>query len=306
MNRTTRCVLAFCIVVATVFFAAPAAGQTVVTGHYQPMVVSGLKSGILPTRPGLIYQNGTFFYYTDSFKDNSGNEIGGGEEVNLWANRNSLIWISGQKLFGADYGAAVAVPIANLAPRPVIVAGETLDTGFGVGDIIVSPVVLGWHWTDFHLQGGYYAFLPTGKFDLGATDNVGKGFWTHMFALGGTWMPAEDLPWHVSLMTRYEIHSNQEDRDVTPGDTLTLEAGIGKSVSETVDVGVIGHLYRQITGTKGRDAVDPLKYRSYGVGLEVGCLLGGSVPTKTRLGFDFGARNLSEGRWAVLEFNFLF
>jgi hypothetical protein len=166
-----------------------------------------------------------------------------------------------------------AQAVANLAPHPVVVAGATYDTGFGIGDIAVSPAILGWHWRDFHVQGGYYAFLPTGKFNLGASDNVGKGFWTHMFALGWTWMPAEDRPWHASLMTRYEVHSNQKDRDVTPGDTLTLELGLGKKVSDTIEAGVVGHIYRQVTGTTDCDAVNPLKYRSNGIGAEIQYLI---------------------------------
>ena len=121
---------------------------------------------------------------------------------------------------------------------------------------------------------------------------------------GVTWMPPGTRPWHVSLMTRYEMHSNQEGRDVTPGHTLTLEFGLGKKVSDTVDVGLIAHSYRQVTDTTGRDAIDPQRYGSYGAGLEVQFPIAGRFPTKTRIGFDFAAENLSQGPWLMLEFNF--
>lgn len=159
-------------------------GQTVVTGHYVLLASSGLKSGIMPTRPGFIYQNSTILFHTTTFRDDNGDKPSGVDEANIWANRNTLLWVSGRKILGADHAAGVAAPIANLAPHPVVVGGRTLETGVGFTDIPVVPIILGWHWTDIHLQGGYTAFLPVGKFTLGASDNTGRGFWTHMFNLG--------------------------------------------------------------------------------------------------------------------------
>jgi hypothetical protein len=163
------------IVAIAVMFGTAVQAQTVVTGHYQPLFASGLKSGILPTRPGLIYQNSTLFYHTTSFRDDNGNEVGGVDELNIWANRNTLLWVSGQKILGADYAAAVAVPVANLAPNPVVVGGQTLETGVGFTDIAALPVLLGWHWTDFHVQSGYTVFLPVGKFTWGPATTRAKG-----------------------------------------------------------------------------------------------------------------------------------
>jgi hypothetical protein len=91
---------------------------------------------------------------------------------------------------------------------------------------------------------------------------------------------------------------------VRPGDTLTLEFGLGKKISDTIDVGVVAHTYRQVTGTTGRDAVNPLKYRSNGIGAEIQYLIADKFPAKARAGYDFEARNLSQGPWVVLEFNF--
>lgn len=278
-------------------------GQTIVTGHYVPLFASGLKSGILPTHPGFIYQNGTLFYHTSTFKDNNGNKVKGVDEVNIWANRNGLLWITGKKIFRADYGNAIAIPITNLAPNPVVIQGETLSTGFGIGDIAVAPVVMGWHWTNYHVQTGYTLFIPTGKFKLNATDNTGKGFWTNMFHLAGTWMPAGPRPWHASLMTRLEIHSNQKDRDLRPGSTLTLEAGLGKKITDTIDAGIIGHSWSQITDTTGSDAEGNFKYRSFGIGGEIQYIIAKKFPSKLRFGTDFAARNVSQGQFLVIEFN---
>lgn len=296
----------FAVLALAAGLANAASAQTVVTGHNQPMFAAGLKSGVLPTRVGPIFRNSTIFYHSADFRDNEGNIVPGENELNIWANRFALIWLPGIKIARADYATALAVSIANLAPIPAVVQGQTQETGFGFGDLIWSPATLGWHWTNVHMQFAYTLFMPTGRFELGAPDNTGKGFFTNMLHLAVTWMPKVARPWHASLMTRYEIHTNQRGRDLRPGDTLTLELGVGKKVAETVDVGVIAHLWRQVTKTTGRDAMDPLKYRSYGLGAEVVYVIAKRFPAKARVGGDFGARNVSQGPWVIVEFNFPF
>lgn len=277
----------------------------VVTGHYQPLFGAGLKSGVMTTREGFIYQNGSLFYNTRDFRDGDGNQIGQNTELNVWAMRNALVWIPGVKLAGADYGTAIIVPLSNLDPNPIFVDGQPRDAGIGIGDIAISPIMLGWHWTQMHAQLGYLLFTPSGRFSEGAADNTGKGFWTHMPYFGLTWMPPGDHSWHVSLMTRYEMHSRQEGLDLRPGDTLTLEFGVGKKVTDSLELGVIAHRYMQVTGASGADVTSDQRYSSFGAGIEAGYPIAGKVPTKLRVGTDFGAKNISQGLWVMLEFNFL-
>jgi hypothetical protein len=299
--------IALAAVAAAVALAATSArAQTVVTGHYQPLFASGLKSGIFPQKRGIILQNSTLFYHATDFRDGDGNKVPDIDELNIWANRIGAVLVPGLKIAGADYGFALAIPLANLAPNPVVVGGVTLDTGIGIGDIAVAPMILGWHLTNVHIQGGYTIFIPVGRFSQGASNNVGKGFWTHMLNAGVTWMPAVDRPWHASVMTRYEIHSSQEGLDLTPGHTLTVEFGVGKKISNSVDIGLVGHLWRQTTDTAGTDAIDPQKYESYGIGAEVQYVIAKKFPMKVRAGADFEARNVSQGIFVVAEFNFPF
>ncbi len=292
------------VILSLAGLAASVPAQEVVTGHYQPLFGSGLKSGVMTTREGFVYQNGSMFYHTSDFRDADGNKTGGQKEINVWGMRNALVWLPGWQLFSADYATALIVPLANLDPNPVFIEGQPREAGVGIGDLAFAPLMLGWHGTAWHAQFGYIFFAPTGRFELGASDNVGKGFRTHMPYLGVTWMPPGDRPWHVSLMTRYEIHSRQDGRDLTPGDALTLEFGVGRKISETVELGLVAHRYRQVSDATGSDAGNAGRYGSYGIGAEVQFPLLGRFPSKARLGRDFDARNLSQGPWLMLEFNF--
>jgi hypothetical protein len=142
-----------------------------------------------------------------------------------------------------------------------------------------------------------------GCHERGAFDNTGKGFWSHTLKLGGTDMSHENRPWNVSLTTRYEIHSKQGGRDPTPWQTLTLELGLGRKVSERDRLGVVGHHWRQTTDVSGAAATDIGRYRLPGLAAEIQFPLWRSISGKTRVGSDFGARFVSQGPFAILELN---
>lgn len=310
MRRSTRGwpgsrlpLIAICLLAA----AGPASAQTLVTGHYQALVAGGLKSGVLLPRPGVVVQNGWWFYNARTFTDNDGDVIPTDAELNIIATRVVGLWQTGVKILGADYAAALALPFANLAPNPVFVLGQPLKTGgLGVGDIAFNPLRLGWHWTAFHAQFDYTLFLPVGRFEQGASDNVGKGFWTHMLTAAGTWMPPADNPWHVSLQTRYEMHSTVRDSDLRPGTTLTLEFGAGKRLSPKVDLGLVAFYWGQITDASGEDATPPLlKYRIAGIGAELQWRISRLFLLKFRPAFDVASVNASEGPAFLVEFSYL-
>ena len=287
--------------------ASPAEGQTLVTGHYQPLFAGGLKSGVLLPRPGVVIQNGTLFYHAGTFSDDDGNAIEDAAELNIIATRFAGLWVTGAKLFGADYAVALAVPIANLAPNPVFIEGQPLETGgLGLSDIALNPFRLGWHWTAAHAQFDYTVFLPVGRFEQGANDNVGKGFWTHMLTAAGTWMPPAENPWHVSLQARYEIHSTIRDSDLRPGTTLTLEWGFGKRLSQAVDLGLVASFWGQVTDASGEDATPPLlKYRIFTLGAEFQWRVSPKFLFKARPAADLVSKNGSEGPVLVVEFSYL-
>ena len=303
LSRSPQWIFLFALVVAP----STAEAQTLVTSHYVPLFAGGLKSGVLLPGPGVAIQNGTFFYHARTFTDDDGNVIEDAAELNIIATRFAGLWVTGAKLLGGDYAVALALPIANLAPNPVFIEGQPVQTGgLGLGDIALNPFRLGWHWTAAHAQFDYTVFLPVGRFEQGANDNVGKGFWTHMLTAAGTWMPPVDNPWHVSLQARYEINSSVRDSDLTPGTALTLEWGLGKRLSEKVDLGIVASYWGQVTDASGEDAAPPLlKYRVLTLGAEFQWRVWPKFLFKARPGGDVVSKNSSEGPFVVVEFSYL-
>lgn len=261
-----------------------AQAQSPVAGHY-PAGAEGVKGASLPP-PGVYLRDYNFFYFAERFK-------GGPPDFDIFAYVNAprLIWMTDHKILGADYGMDVIVPFAYLDWK---VMGMKNDR-FEFGDIQVEPLVLSWHFDRFDLAGGYAFWAPTGDFEPTRPDVISKGFWSHMLTFGGTWYPDQEKTVALSLLNRYEFHHEQDKTNIDPGQTYTLEWGLSKSLSKTIDVGVMGYYQQQVTEDQGLGASDKLD-RKLGVGPEISAFcpkLG--VFASLRYGYEFAAKERPEG-----------
>lgn len=122
-----------------------------------------------------------------------------------------------------------------------------------------------------------------------------------MLTAAGTWLSAGTKPWHISTSTRYEIHSKQKGRDIRPGDTFTIEWGVGKKITRKLELGVIGFFWRQATDITGSDSKLELKYKADGIGVEV-IYPFGKILFRARTVFDVKVNITSEGTALIVEF----
>jgi hypothetical protein len=137
------------------------------------------------------------------------------------------------------------------------------EGGWDVGDMLIQPFWLGWGSERVDLSVSYGFYAPIGKYRPESTDNVGLGFSTHQFqaALGLYYM--EEKAGGVFFTTTYELHSEKEGVDITPGSHVTFEYGISQFVLEheglLLEVGVSGYSQLQVTNDQGGDV--PRQFR---------------------------------------------
>lgn len=279
----------------------PALAQ--ISGNYAPGAFTGMKGMLTPPAKTFVLENGTLYYNTQDFVDGDGNarQI---NTVNALANRTIIGYVTGLKILGGDYFPAVIVPFANVAMRPV----PGSEKEFQPGDLILQPVALGWHHGTLHSQFAYNLWLPTGRFNVGASNNVGKGLYSHLFTGGVTWLQDASTPWAATLMLRYDILGKQRDTDIEPGDVLIVEVGAGKEVVTGFDLGVSGYYMAQTTKEKGSpQGTDTSLYRAVSLGPEVNwrpaSLSGFQVALRSY--FEFEARNSSKGVFTVFSIAYL-
>jgi hypothetical protein len=271
--------------------------QQVVTGHYSPGFGGALLGGQLPQHPGFYYRNGTFDYQANTVRDGAGEKIPEVDEFNILANVSVFVLAPKFKLLGAKYAAILAIPVSNLAPNTVVLLGTPIKTGAGVGDIYVQPASLQWALGQHvNLLTAYGFYATTGRFKLGASNNVGKGFWSHLAILGSTWRGAGEEPFNATVTTRYEFHSKQKGQDLTPGQTLSIDAGIGKFLTPNFNFGATFFFWKQTTNARGKMAADVVKYRLFGVGPALQWRIPQCKMALRLRGYkEFAARNSTQG-----------
>jgi hypothetical protein len=187
---------------------------------------------------------------------------------------------------------------------------------------------LGWQTPRADFLAGYAFSAPTGRYEEGADDNVGRGFWSHELTFGSTAYLDSAKTWHVAATGFYELHTKREGDAVQVGDILTLEGGAGKTVMQIINVGVAYYAQWKVTTDEAPNLVAPAdpvadvaseilatKHRVYGVGPEFNIFL----PTKldgnnvlngvsfvVRYFWETGAINKTEGGGLVLSMAYLF
>jgi hypothetical protein len=284
MRSLFVCFALFCILIAGAGFAQ---AQT----HY-PAGVEGIKGSSLPP-PGVYFRDYNYIYFSDNFKN-------GPPEFDLvaYVQAPRLIWITGQKVLGGYYGADVIVPFAY---QDLEVPGFSASD-FNVADIFVEPITLSWHLQQFDYSFGYGFWAPTGDFSPIDPVSPGKGFWTQMLTGGVTYYPDKAKTWSISALNRYEINQENDDTGIKPGQYWTLEWGLAKSLSKTVDLGLAGYYQAQTTLASGQGASD-VKDHVVGIGPEITLVcpkLG--LNTSVRYLRETGAQNRPEGNTFNITF----
>jgi hypothetical protein len=292
-------------------------------GHYMPGVAS-VRDFPVPSEPGIIYEQYNLYYTTDTYKDRDGNEADsvtiGSKNLKVEADIDTIaiqpliIWTTDMKLLGARYAAFGGIPIVNASVQAAL-STETRyglgidESSWGIGDIYIQPIWLGWNTKHFGTAISYGIYAPTGKYDDGDVDNTGLGFWTHQLQAGTTWYPWEHQGTAVMVNGTYEIHHDKDGADITPGDRFSLEWGISQFVpldkeqSLLAEFAITGYSQWQVENDSGADVVEVLNVKDeiHAIGGQIGLAF---VPWNASVVFrylkEFEAEARYEGELFVL------
>jgi len=218
-----------------------------------PLGLSAVNSGV-SAEPGLTYNNSFLFYSRSEQKGANGEVLATGQQSVL-LDMNTVLWASTSEiaiLGGARFSSAVTIPIANNSLSSS--AQGAISGGGGFGDFYFQPVILGWRTERVDLRGIFGFLAPTGKFNAGATDNVGNGYWTPVLTAGETFYLSGDKATTLSAFEMYEFHSTQSGTQIHPGETLDLDYSLMRAFTfadSRLQVGLIGYGAWQTTAKTG-------------------------------------------------------
>ena len=194
-------------------------------------MISGCNSGTQP-EPGFYAALFYYTYDTDTILDADGDRVtpapGNPGSVGVTATAPIIWWVSKAKLFGANYGVMAVLPWANSSIEAPAFGFED-EVGSSFADAMIRPLDLGWHTKRTDVNAGLQIYAPTGKYELGGDDNIGKGMWTYEPFVGATFYFDQERTFSFATTAYWEFHDEKKDTDIKVGQILTLEGGLGKS-----------------------------------------------------------------------------
>jgi hypothetical protein len=192
--------------------------------------------------PGFFYVN-YFGGYFGKLKDGSGQNAlfnGATPTVDATFNAFRLVEITHLRLFGADYGMHVIVPLVHQSVDMNGTAGAT-----NVGDIDVDPFIFGWHHPHWHAIAGFDTILPTGAYS--ANDprvSIGAHYYSFEPILALSFLPKSG--WEASTKLMYNLKTTNPATNYHSGQEFHADYAVGKHVGGWI-VGANGYVLKQTT-----------------------------------------------------------
>ncbi len=297
------------------------------SGSY-PNGAEAFLAGVVPP-PGFYFENYMSNYHANELKNNSRNNIGVFNKLNVDANVFRFIWISKFKFLGGNYGQHLFIPFLQVYldfHAPVGKAHKKRFTDSGVPYIIYSPFILAYHL----MRGKLHVvvslpdiYIPTNAQDDDNLANVSHNFFTFEPVLAATYLPGK-LAFSVKFM--YDFSTKQNDAptvygvnpDRRPGEEFHFDYSVSYGFSRYFRVGLNGFYYKQVTNDKyypksGTPAIvrsllkddESKKSEEYSVGPGIWYNYK-NMFFSARMQFDLSAKNHTKGNTAWLKFIYAF
>ncbi len=256
----------------------------------------GLDAGRAPPA-GLYVADRLVVYRARRLNDRHGERVPLDLDLDIVANAAGAA--AGFDAGPARLSAAFSLPVVRTAASV-----DELRSGvdeLGLGDLFVRPLGASFGGERAEVVASYGLYLPTGRFELGKA-NTSSGHVTHQFSAGGTlWLAGRAL--FVTALASYDLNQRKRRLDLTRGDLVQVQGGIGASVRGVAEVGLAGYGLWQVDDDAGADVPPPVRGardRAFGVGPEVSI----AIPyARTRLGLraerDFAVEARPSG-WVVV------
>jgi len=270
-------------------------------GGAYPNGAEDFMAGALPP-PGTYFKNYMLYYTSSNFKDNNGNDLIPDFKLKAAADVLRFIHVTNYKILGANWAVHAFIPLAY---QDVTMGGRD-DDRFGLGDIIVDPIILGWHFPNFHITAGLDIYIPVGTYNQDRLANLGRNYWTFEPVLGMTYL--SDGGFELSAKLMYDFNTENEDTNYQSGQELHVDYTIGYHINKQWAVGVGGYYYQQITDDELNGATvspDGFKGKVYSIGPQAQYNYK-NMSFTAKWQYEFDAENKPEGNKFWLNFVYAF
>lgn len=208
----------------------------------------GFMAGALPP-PGSYYIN-YLGHYDGRLQNQNGDAVQApnGKELAVGATFNVMrfVHVTDKKILGADWGFQAILPVVQ---QNFDVFGAKSDAS-GVGDLVVTPVALGWHFSkNLHVLAAVDFFLPTGRWNGNSpAQQIGANYYSIEPLLGVTYLTDSGFEASAKLMYNIKASKNPETQ-YKSGDEFHMDYTLAQRTGPWA-FGVGGYYLKQTTDDK--------------------------------------------------------
>jgi hypothetical protein len=287
--------------VAASLLASESATAQQAVGH-KVLGTAGLQAGSQAS-PGVSFIDQFVFYSAERLINPRGSALPVGLRLDAYSEDLGIGGTYELPGLATYVSGSLGVPMATVSlnsRRP----DASIDL-FGLGDLYVQPLLLGWRLPRLDVIVGYAFYAPTARHEPGGTDGVGSAQWTHEASLGGTVRLDRGKTWSLSALASYQVNQRKLDADVIRGQSVQVQGGLGAKVRPYLDVGLAGYGFWQVTLDEGADlpmVLRGLHDTAYGAGPEIDLTIAairGQV--SVRYEHDLGVRARPNGQVFVIQ-----
>jgi len=214
------------------------------------------------------------------------------------------------RVFGGDFGFAVrgaysdATATQSLAAIIPPLSNSRSGSLGAFNDVVISPVIVGWHAGNWHWNVSASVWLPVGAYDKTRLVNTGKNYVAVSPQLGVTYLDPKS-GWEFSGAGIFVTSYYNPATNYRSGDAIHVDLAAGKMLTSQFKLGVVGYWTQQLNDDSGAGAIfGGRKVRVAGVGPGATfTFFVGAVPV-TLVGKyyrEFDAQNTTQGDAGTLS-----
>ena len=207
----------------------------------------GWLTGILPP-PGHYLLTYTNYYDADRLNDGSGKSSVPNFQVQALSQTARYVHVTDKKILGGSLAFQVIVPAVDLK----VSAGNQSDHRAGIGDITVTPLILGWKKGNWNYGFAFGLVLPTGRYERGALANIGRNYLTVEPVVAITYLDPKGP--EVSVKLIYHATGTNHATRYRSGDEVHADFAAGWNLKKLA-VGVGGYYSRQLQDDRHKGVV---------------------------------------------------
>lgn len=224
--------------------------QTGKSGNQYTNGMEGIDGASIP--PAGVYLRWYNLYYdADTEKDAAGKAENLNFQAGVFATVPRMIWVTPKKFLGGDVTLAALVPITYQDVK--IGAASIHQHAAHIGDVDATTL-LAWHGKRYDLAAGSDWILPSGAWDATSVVKPGGDEFTIMPDLGGVYYFDQKHVYDLSVLSRFEYHTDKRHQDIHMGDDMHFEWGAARALKTPgVKVGAAGYAQWKVTDDTGKD-----------------------------------------------------